>query len=178
MHARMPRRFLLPGLLLLSISANAADIKGSKDHPVVSRYSGSEIVNYKQRTFDEYHLLVKRATKYGGIQKNLAATSTLEGRITQITYKAPAERSTLEVFRNYRNALKEAGFETLFSCSNEACGGRNFNHAVSPYDQYFGDHYGDQRYLAAKLSRPEGDVYVSVYTVFSNTSTVRRTMTK
>jgi outer membrane protein OmpA-like peptidoglycan-associated protein len=160
------------------VAAPAADIKGSKDHPVVSRYAGSEIVKYKQRAFDEYFLLTRKAKKSGGIEKNKASATTLEGRITAISYKAPAERTTLEVFRNYQDALQQAGFETLFACSNKECGGRGFNHAVVPYDLLFGDYYSDQRYLAAKLSRPTGDVYVALYTVFNRAPNIKRAITQ
>jgi len=69
------------------------------------------------------------------------------------------------VFRNYEDALKAAGFEILFTCSNNDCGGRDFNHKVVEYKHGFGDNYSDQRFLAAKLPREEGDVYVSIYVV-------------
>ncbi len=168
MSAR-PRQLLISGMLFsLCLSTGAAygqDIEGGRDHPLISRYAGSEITGYDEREFDEYGLLTSKATKYGGKKKNLDACLMLEGKVTRITYRAPAERSTLEVFRNYEGALKEAGFEFLFSCSKEECGGRNFNHAVVPYDLVFGDYYEDQRYLAAKLPRGEGDIYISLYIV-------------
>ena len=54
----------------------AADVEGSQDHPLIAqRYEGSEIIGYKQNAFDEYALLVQPATQYGGISKNLGATS-------------------------------------------------------------------------------------------------------
>ncbi|MFQ5458301.1 MAG: DUF4892 domain-containing protein [Myxococcota bacterium] len=161
--------FLALGILLsiglIAGTASGRDIQGSSDHPLISRYAGSEITGYAWKEFDEYALLIRKATKYGGKSKNLDATTPLEGKVTRITYRAPADRSTLEVFRNYENALAGANFETLFNCAKEACGGRNFNHAVVPYDLVFGDYYADQRYLAAKLPREEGDVYVSLYVV-------------
>jgi len=154
---------LAGSLLCVSLAAWAADVAGSRDHPVVSRYAGSQIIRYKDVAFDEYALFVRRATAYGGKPKNLDATQPLEGRITQITYVAPEKRTTLEVFRNYENALQPAGFKILFQCNNQACGGRNFNHAVVEYAAEFGDHYDDQRYLAARLERDKGDVFVSLY---------------
>lgn len=45
----------------------------------------------------------------------------------------------------------------------QACGGRAFNHAVVPYTNGFAENYGDQRYLAVRLPRDEGDVYVAIY---------------
>jgi outer membrane protein OmpA-like peptidoglycan-associated protein len=149
------------GLWLVPVQAE--DVPESRDHAMISRYDGSEIIRYAEADFDEYALLVERATAYGGKSQNLHATLALEGRTTRITYVAPDRRTTLDVFRNYRGALEPAGFEILFECSNDACGGRDFNHAVVEYTGEFGDYYEDQRYLAARLSRDGGDVYVSLY---------------
>jgi outer membrane protein OmpA-like peptidoglycan-associated protein len=148
--------------LAASLPATAADVPGSKDHPLVSRYAGAEIVAYKVTTFDAYPLLVRKALHYGGIEKNAQSVQAVEGRITRISYRAPTGRSTLEVYRNYENELKKAGFETLFACANEDCGGRNFNHAVADYG-IFGDLYEDQRYFAGRLKREQGDVFAVLY---------------
>ena len=147
----------------------AKDLKGCSDHPMISRYAGSEILRCATDKFNEYPLLVKKATRYGGIAKNLDATEKIEGKVTRITYSTPKERSTLEVLRNYEAALKGEGFTFLFSCSNTDCGGRNFNHAAGPDMAEFAENYEDQRYLAARLKRAEGDISVSLYVV-RNTS--------
>ncbi len=157
-------------LLLAGIAnADAGDIQGSADHPLIPRYEGSEIVKYDTEAFTDYRLLVAPAKAYGGLEKNLDSTLALEGALTRITYRAPADRSALEVFRNYETALAEAGFDAVFSCDREDCGGRNFNHAASPKSAYtaFGEYYADQRYLAARLARPEGDVYAALYVVMN-----------
>lgn len=147
----------------------AQDISGSSDHPLISRYEGSEIVSYETNEFTDYFLLTAPAENYGGIEQNMDATTTLEGKLTRITYRAPADRSPLEVFRNYEMALSEAGFEQIFNCAREGCGGRNFNHAASPQNYYLGFSEDDeeQRYLAGRLDRAGGDVYVSLYLVLN-----------
>jgi len=157
--------------LVLTHSSLAADVEGSSDHPMVSRYEGSEIKEYDFREFDQYEILLGKVTRAPGEPNNLKAekSETLEGKVTKISYYLPEDRSTLEVFRNYENALKDAGFEVLYTCSDKECGGRDFNHEVVEYNSMFGDNYYDQRYLAAKLTRPEGDVYVSLYTVKNTT---------
>ncbi len=161
----------LAGLLTI-VPAMAGDTKGSKDHPLVpQRYEASEITKYEQQQFNEYALLVKPATKDGGVAKNPGSTQNLEGKVTRITYRAPAERTTLEVFRNYQAALDAAGLEVLFECKNEACGGRKFTHAVVAKSNYLvmGESYRDFRYLAAKLTRPEqGDAYVGLYVAMAS----------
>src|SRR5690606_20729773 len=135
--------------------ANAADVAGSADHPLVPRYEGSEIVSYDAQEFTDYRLLDARAKNYGGLDKNLDATLPLEGKVTRLSYRAPADRSVLEVFRNYKNALNAAGFETVFTCEKDACGGRNFNHTIAAGELYspYCEYQAEQRYLAAKLSQ-------------------------
>jgi outer membrane protein OmpA-like peptidoglycan-associated protein len=150
-------------------AAFAGDAKGSADHPLLPRYEGSEIVHYSTEAFTEYRLMTAPAKAYGGIAKNLDASLALEGKLTRITYRAPVDRSVLEVFRNYENALKEKGFESVYSCTKDACGGRNFNAvmAAGPLYMLFGEYQAEQRYLAAKLSRPVGDIYAVIYAVLN-----------
>lgn len=147
----------------------AQDVPGSSDHPLISRYEGSEILKYETEEFTDYSLLTGPAKKTGGIEQNRDAATALEGKLTRVTYRAPAERSPLEVFRNYETALAEAGFEQVFNCAREECGGRNFNHAASPKNYYmgFGEYHAEQRYLAARLDMPSGEVYVSLYLVLN-----------
>jgi OmpA-OmpF porin, OOP family len=163
--------FILALTLLGNRELFAGDITGSSDHRLLKRYKGSGIKKYDQREFDEYVLLlgeVKDAPSEPNKVK-IAKSEKLEGKVTKISYEIPQDRSSLEVLRNYEDELKSAGFEILFACSNKECGGRAFNHTVVPYDMMFGDNYYDQRYLAAKLSRSEGDVYASVYVIKNTT---------
>jgi outer membrane protein OmpA-like peptidoglycan-associated protein len=153
----------LAAIMLITLAiggAAAADVKGSKDHPLVSRYEGAQIVKYSREKFDEYTLLLgkAKARKPGDHQ-------AVEGAVTMVRYEIDKERTTLEVFRNYEQALAGAGFETLFACKNKECGGRDFGLVVIPYDGVMSDNYNDQRFLAAKLTRPEGTAYISLYIV-------------
>lgn len=162
----MLSRILVSLLALAPFAASAADIAGSADHPAIPRYEGAEIYAYQVQAFTDWRFLKAPAQVYGGLQKNLDATETLEGKLTRLSYRAPAERTPLEVFRNYQQALADAGFETLFACEREACGGRNFNHAIT-LNMHFREYYQDQRYLYARLERPQGDLYASLYVVLN-----------
>ena len=135
--------------------AHAQDVQGGKDHPLISRYPGSTIVEYRQKAFDEFELPLSAVAdgKY-------AKTQHLEGKITGIYYTTPEGRSALEVSRNYESALKSAGFETLFNCA-KTCGDAPPGGSV-PLDECCGN-YGNARYLAAKLSRDSGDAYVALW---------------
>jgi len=145
------------------VFAQEEDVEGSKDHPLISRFPGSSISYYDVKEFDEYVLPLGKLDKDGKLTKS----QKLEGKVTQITYYAPEGRSILEVYRNYELAIKKAGFETLFSVTSKELGDWNewagvFANAIrraSSLDAYLG---GEGRYLAAKLTRPEGDVYVAL----------------
>ena len=74
-----------------------------------------------------------------------------------------AGRSILEVYRNYESALRKAGFAILYECvNNEGCwsGSPTFHTALGNEDWGWS---AGQRYLSAKQSRAEGDVYVSLH---------------
>jgi outer membrane protein OmpA-like peptidoglycan-associated protein len=145
--------------LALFHGAQAADVAGSKDHPIVSRYAGSEILKFDARDFDGYVLPL------GPVQdkrRGPGQAQNLEGRVTRIHYRAPEGRAALEVFRNYEQSLRGAGFETLYQCENQGCG-RDLSPALGA-PQIMNFHDKDQKYIAARLSRASGDVYVSVFT--------------
>lgn len=144
----------------------AADVEGSQDHPLVSRIPGSEIRQYAQEQFDQVVLPLGKAGAPGQFADQVAA----EGKVTRLAYKLPPDRSTLEAYRQYREALTKAGFEVLWTCEREpACGNRfavNFN-ALPGEKRIFAAEAISEReefYLAARLRRPEGDVFVQVFT--------------
>ncbi|HXW63933.1 MAG TPA: DUF4892 domain-containing protein, partial [Burkholderiaceae bacterium] len=135
------------------------DVAGSKDHPLISRYPGAVITEYSTTEFDEYTLPLGKLD-----QDHWAKSQHLEGKLTRIHYEVPHTRSTLEVFRNYQQALARAGFQALFTCSGAECGGGivgavGWCGGCSP------------RQLSTKLSRPEGDAYVSVHLEQDNSGT-------
>ncbi len=156
----------------VSAEAQMKDAAGSKDHPLVTRYKGSCIIGYEQRAFDEFTLPLGKQVKDPQGKEPLARAQHVEGKYTRILYVLPEDRSSLEVFRNHENALLQAGFVRLFGCSQDECG-KSFNRVMYPQKrrlknrgqmtEYAFSFPKDQRYMAAKLSRPEGDVFVSLY---------------
>lgn len=158
---RLARLVLLTMVGVAPLPAVAADVGGSADHPIVSRYAGSEITRYQQDEFNEYGLLVGPADQRDGKAGNVKSVKPLEGKVTRILYQAPAGRSTLEVYRNYEAELNKAGFKILYHCALDACG-KAFHYTVVNTTPMVGIET-EQRYLAAQLTRVEGDVYVSLY---------------
>src|SRR5579859_971891 len=160
------RAILICGLIASTAAfapGQGQDIEGSKDHPLISRYPGSWIIGYIYKEYDEYLF------PEGKVQDDKPAKSEdLEGKITRITYKIPDGRSTLEVYRNFESALKQAGFKTLFNCAEPDCGNGNVSQSVTTDNalNYWNPGFA-QRHLSAKLSRAEGDVYVSFHVINS-----------
>ncbi len=128
----------------------------AEDHPLIKPYPGSTGGIKSEREFDEYELVLGPITK----EQKPAKSQHLEGKITDIIYYTPEGRSVLEVYRNYEIALKQAGFEVLFSCHAAGCGVNWMSH------KGLGDIFPPEenvRLLTAKRSRPEGDVYVALH---------------
>jgi OmpA-OmpF porin, OOP family len=154
-------------------SEQAADLKGSADHPVVSRYAGSTIAGYEIRKFDEFLLPLGPVVLQGKPPQQALApakSDTIEGKITRILYVVPPQRTTFEVMRNYELELKKAGFETLYSCSLNDCGrldglvqviyppGRQL-----PAGPFFLFPAAEPRYLAARRTTPMGTTHISLF---------------
>ena len=140
-----------------------SDIPGAKDNPLLKRYDGSIIFQYSQKEFDEYSMALGKGLNPSGGGKSNEKEQTVEGRVTRISYFAPNGRSTLEVFRNYENELKSKGFQTLFTASKDDLGYAFQRRYEGIYSQVFEYSDFNSRYIAAKLSRAEGDVYATVF---------------
>jgi len=121
---------MIVGLLLIAASATANE-PGS-DNPLVSRYSGATMHGYLERDYDSVSLpsgpLPNDAyhTRQGWNAEVLKTVEkTLEGRVTWITYQAPENKSTLEILRNYQQAMTADGFDVQFECVGQTgCGSR------------------------------------------------------
>ena len=149
---------LLAMLVAPAPAARTVDIKGAKDHALVSRYPGSFISEYQFVEFDEFTLPLGKAKADLTLEKS----THLEGKITRIVYDTPAGRSILEIYRNYESALRSGGFQVLFSCVNvDGCGRNPTLYAAKGREDW--SWTAGQRYLSAKLARAEGDVYLSLF---------------
>jgi len=190
------------GSLAILSAQRDKNVKGSKDHPMISRIEGSIISTFNQKEFDEYRLVKGPVSGYapdGQGRKPQEALDEnnslrLEGRVWQFTYDIPVNRSTLEIARNYEAALSKAGFTFLYQCSGTECAGSlpkvprpgrrtvydEPEHAsalsqllLSRVGWVASRVYKDQRYMAARLERPEGDIYVSLLAITINRPMVR-----
>ncbi len=145
-------------MCLCSIVA-IADVAGSKDHPIIGRYPGSEIVQYRERNFDRYTILLGPLS-----DGKLTRQQEIEGKVTCITYRAPKDRSPYEVWKNYELAIKKAGFEILYTASGKDLSKYPYVviyqiHGLSAVE--FGDREADYKYLCARTK--DGKYYISLF---------------
>jgi len=177
-------RSRLIALLLASLAlagatrtAEAADVQGSRDHPLVKRYEGSVILRYSSNAFDLYRLPVG-PVEGKGAKARFPKGLPLQGRVTRITYLAPVGRSTLEVMKNYEQELSAGGFTSLFAGAHQSLGEGNDNaFTAAAYQGLILPSSGnngvslhlavsrDDRFLAARRSQAGSDVHVAVYAV-------------
>jgi OmpA-OmpF porin, OOP family len=178
-------------------SIPTADRKGSKDSPLLKRYEGSFIVAYERKSFGELTLPLSplvlvpdKQTQQNNHLHEPKNKKPLEGSYTRIAYLVPAERSPLEVLRNYQDEVKSKGGKILFECKGAECGGDpqrssaggggNMSLAMFLYppERVIGAHGSnawcalaegitDQRYTAAELPQSGAHVSVLAYTIVS-----------
>ena len=161
----------LVGLLLLAPRPALAqsDLKDSRDHPLVGRYADAVIRAYEAKDFDEYTVGLGKLSFRNNVF-HWARSEKVEGKVTRITYLAPATASPAAIIRSYEGALRQSGFEILFAADEQGLGYRydSWHHKAYPDPQQrrsdlLSFTYKSARYLAAKLRRSEGDAYAVVY---------------
>jgi len=173
------------GFFLSAVSAaQEADVRGGKDHPLISRYAGASILAFSDAAFEDFGLPI-------GVDSTSTAAAPairyeqVPGKRARLLYVAPAQRSTLEVFTNYRQALERAGFRILFSCGPPDCGRGRLVRTLYPVDralrqsgqasEFAFSIPQDERYISAVLVRPSlPSVYVSLYMAREGNSALSR----
>jgi OOP family OmpA-OmpF porin len=112
----------------------------------IDPYVGSTVRENETLAFDAYDFVVGREPN-GDLR-----TRSVEGRATRTLYNNPSGRSTLEIARNYEQALRGQGLRIVHQCAGrEACGGTG--NRASNWNDVAGMNIGvggDFRYLAAE----------------------------
>jgi outer membrane protein OmpA-like peptidoglycan-associated protein len=192
---------ILPALLLAFALPKAtiptADKPGTRDNPILKRYEGSFIVFSERKSFAELTLPLSRLEevpdkKVGNNNRAHEPKNkrSLEGAYTRLVYLAPAERSPLEVLRNYQDEIRAKGGKILFECKGAECGGdperssgggggdASLAMYLYPADRItephgsngycaMAEHITDQRYTAAEIPSTGAHVSVLTYTIFA-----------
>lgn len=168
------------------------DIAGAKDNPLIKRYEGSFIVSYAHESFTDFKVPLsplEATERRDGMNNKVYSPKKemeLEGAKTRLAYVIPADRSPLEVLRNYEDVVKAAG-QILFTCKGDTCGGdpnrsSSGGGGDSSLMMYFlvekelkdasysngscaqTSDIDDQRFSVARIPQSSGDTYVTIHT--------------
>lgn len=84
----------------------------------------------------------------------------LEGRVTRSVYKGPLGDPPDLLFQAYQAALQQDGFEILYTCATEECGGIRFYQTLEPVRRMHTDPW-NYRYLAARKGAENARTYLA-----------------
>ncbi|MCF8365515.1 MAG: OmpA family protein [Bacteroidales bacterium] len=172
----MKKKNLVLTILLAFITTIivAQDIAGSKDHPLITRYPGSEIGYYEEQQYKPYSIATGPVTGYNHIDDWIET----EGKVTRIYYTVKGQVTLTEVYRNYQTALQKGGFTILAggihpeSGVSKEVGGRGFLktfYAKNPAPTNSGIKIlvgsassAGACYIAAQLQKPESNIFVVI----------------
>lgn len=100
----------------------------------------------------------------GPFQQDGVPARLTEGNLDQTAWRLDAVgKTTLELLVPLRAQIAAAGWETLFACETQACGGFDFRYAIDvlPEPEMHVD-LGDYRFLAARRDGPRGEEFLSL----------------
>lgn len=144
---------LMTGLMLAQVAH--ADTTKPSDHELISPYQGSVLRERVDEAFNAYRRIV-------GTGRNGAVTETVEGKLSRLRYDNPEGRSTLEIERNYRQALEGKGLVVNFECAGKQACRHNSKPTWTSINGLNLGVGGDVRYFTGQLPAGTGHVYVSV----------------
>ena len=94
----------------LAFSAQAQDIEGAIEHPMIERYPGQVLAWQHIENYQPYKVPFGPVTGYRHIEDVIET----EGRLTRTFYKYQGtDRTFSEIYRNYLEALETEGFEII-----------------------------------------------------------------
>lgn len=173
--------FALFCLVTAATLGHAQDVKGGKDHPLISRYTDSQLIAWHAVPYAEIKPFTMLTDDIAQ-KKKLRRDFAVEGELTELYYQSPKGRTALEVQRNYEAALKQAGAVLMHSCSDVDWGcyrgggpaGEALLNGVVPYSQQIGSYStyeafsafsNNLRLAVFRWSRGGADTYITVYSV-------------
>lgn len=140
-----------------SAPAQNAPAAAGTDHPLIIPYTGSTLRQRQADAFNEYRRIVGHDTRARQVQ-----TERLEGKLTRLRYDNPPGRSSLEVIRNYRDALTVQGLNVDYECNGRDECGSIRNPGWNTLNGMNVGAGGDVRYFTGRMRWGAGNAYVSV----------------
>jgi len=104
------------------VLAQDPDVRGSRDYADLPRVDGGRIRAY--RTYDNAEILIPQAGIHSRSDES-EKTLKLQGAVRHSDYVIRPLRPAHEIDRYYETALRNGGYETVFTCSGiSICGSR------------------------------------------------------
>ena len=155
-------------------------ISGVKDFPNIPVYQGACLIGGSNGEFAKFTFVTGPIAKGAGA--NTATSSeNLEGTLDRRLYVAPEGTSATDLFQNYAQALEAAGYSTVFTCADIACGSKNGllgKKIIYPSNRRLQNSKGvsveafgpflQEHYLAARSK--DGTTSIGVYVAFNDRS--------
>jgi hypothetical protein len=114
------------------------------------------IVNYETNNNDPYVFPIGQL-----VGNDMGAIYALRGKVTRMLYKAPAAKSTLEIYDYYKALLPEKGFNILYEEQGEKLG--SWRYIFYRHNPMLFGNGKDQCYISAKLSAKDTSIYIAIY---------------
>ena len=90
-------------------------------------------------------------------------TLEAEGRFIREAWQIPGQKTTLQLLEPLRSQLSDDGYEIVFECETDACGGFDFRfetEVIPEPDMHV--NLADYRFLAARTEHEEGPEYITL----------------
>jgi hypothetical protein len=162
MSAMIRGALLATGLLGSAVAF--ADVPGSRDLEVITRFPGSEIVVFKEAAEQEVIYpqgAIRRISGRLRYEREVAA----QGALTAVTYELPSTHTANEVFTQAREALQAQNAKLLYWCQGRECGASSlWANAVFNQSILYGSD-DQQAYVLARLAEPNADSLVALYSI-------------
>ncbi|MEP2783090.1 MAG: OmpA family protein [Pseudoruegeria sp.] len=105
-------------------------------------------------------------------------TVITEGQVTKTAWKLPeSQNTTLELLDPLRGQLRDEGFDILFECDTDLCGGFDFRYSIDILPEpEMHVNLGDFRFLTARRYHTEGTDFISLMVSRNETSAYLQTI--
>jgi len=153
-------------LIIPSVQAyeSSEDVTGASESALFQRYSQSKIVAYNQLVTADYLLALGAPKTVNGVMV-LEYSERLAGDLTRITYQAPDDYSSEDMFVHFSSQLNQLSHKVLFECHARKCGSSNewANRIFNIRKLYGPERY--QHYLAVQIDTQQGPLFVALYSI-------------
>lgn len=148
--------FRLAALAALTLPlVSLADVDQGTDHPALNRFPQAHIDGYSVKNLEPITVILSKPYERSG-RLTVDKKAAVEGRVTYLHYTHPAQVSTLEVFRHFKQQLSSKGFELKFVCNRPCTGASGGSWAELIGTEEYVNGFQQEQFLTAK----KGDTWV------------------